>query len=171
MKNKPNSVEVVDIKNSPFARMNLTEVHRQSLRHRSVIVLIYDSNGKLYLQKRSTEKKHYPGRWDLSASGHVYSKESFEDAALRVLKTKLGIEHINIKELTELNASSETGYEFIKLFVLNKSNTVPAPNPNEVESGFFYSMNELEWLLKECRELLAPKLVYLNEIKMLYKMK
>ncbi|WP_291327664.1 NUDIX domain-containing protein [Desulfovibrio sp. UCD-KL4C] len=171
MKNKLNSVEVVDIKNYPFARMNLTEVHRQSLRHRSVIVLVYDSNGKLYLQKRNAEKRYYPGRWDLSASGHVYFKESFEDAALRVLKTKLGIEYANIKELTELNASSETGYEFIKLFVLDKPNIVPAPNPDEVESGFFYSMNELEWLLKECRELLAPKLVYLNEIKMLYKMK
>ena len=171
MKNKPNTVEVVDIKNCPFARMNLTEVHRQSLRHRSVIVLIYDSKGKLYLQKRSAEKKYYPGRWDLSASGHVYVKESFEDAALRVLKTKLGIENANIKEIAELEASSETGYEFIKLFVLDKLNTVSAPNPEDVESGFFYSLNELDWLLKECRELLTPKLVYLNDIKILYKTK
>lgn len=171
MKNKINYVEVVDILNRPFAKMNLAEVHRQSLKHRSVMVLVYDSKGKLYLQKRSTEKKYYPGRWDISASGHVYVKEAFKDAAYRVLETKLGIKHADIKEIAELKASSETGYEFIKLFILDKLNTVSPPNPDEVESGFFYSNDELQWLLKECRELLAPKLVFLNDIGMLYKMK
>jgi isopentenyl-diphosphate delta-isomerase len=151
--------------------MDLVEVHRQSLKHRSVIVLLYDNNGKLYLQKRSSEKKQYPGRWDVSASGHVYAKESVKDAAFRVLNSKLGIQNTNIRDITELKASSETGYEFITIFVLDKINTVSAPNSDEVESGYFYSISELDWLLRECRELLAPTLVYLNDIGMLYKIK
>ncbi|WP_244512262.1 NUDIX hydrolase [Maridesulfovibrio ferrireducens] len=171
MKNKINHVEVVDILNRPFANMDLVEVHRQSLKHRSVIVLLYDSNGKLYLQKRSTEKKQYPGRWDVSASGHVYAKESLKDAAFRVLNSKLGIQNTNIRDIAELKASSETGYEFITIFILDKINTVSSPNSDEVESGYFYSISELDWLLRECRELLAPTLVYLNDIGMLYKLK
>ncbi|WP_031484213.1 NUDIX hydrolase [Maridesulfovibrio frigidus] len=171
MKNKINYVEVVDDSDRPLARMNIAEAHRQSLKHRSVIVLLYDSSGELYLQKRSSTKKQYPSRWDVSTSGHVFVTESRKDAAHRVLWTELGIQNAKIKELDKIEASSETGYEFITIYILAKMNVVSTPNPDEVERGYYYSANELDWLIRECRELLTPTLVFLHELEMLYKMK
>ncbi|CCO24586.1 NUDIX hydrolase [Maridesulfovibrio hydrothermalis] len=171
MKKNIIQVEAVDKNNRPIIVMDIDEVHRQSLRHRSVVVLIYNSEGKLYLQKRSANKTLYSGRWNVSASGHVLSGESLENAALRELKNELGLVNGNIRLLDEIEASSETGYEFITVYVLDKINTIPAPNPEEVESGFYYSESELYWMIREYRELLAPGLVFLYDSGILYRTK
>ena len=89
MKNKINYVEVVDDFDRPLAKMNIAEAHRQSLKHRSVIVLLYNSSGQLYLQKRSSTKKQYPSRWDVSASGHVFVTESRKDLVEAVPDSRL----------------------------------------------------------------------------------
>ncbi|WP_034632704.1 NUDIX hydrolase [Maridesulfovibrio bastinii] len=165
----PQSVEVVDSQNRPLAVVNVLEAHRQSLMHRSVIVLAYSPEGKIYLQKRSQNKKLYPGRWDVSASGHVFFGQSFEKTAINELWNELGIKTDKITEIAKFEASPSTGNEFIKVFIHEKMTTIPNPNPEEVESGYFYSKSELNWLISEFRELLAPALVFLNDQGLLFK--
>lgn len=171
VKKRITQVEVVDKNDHPFTRMDINDVHRQSLRHRSVVVLIYNSQGKIFLQKRSSQKRLYSGRWDVSAGGHVHAGESREAAALRELQYELGIKNGNLRLISEIEASSETSYEFLTVFILDKINSVPAPNPEEVESGYFYSESELKWLVQEYRDLLAPSLVFLYDRKILFKFK
>lgn len=171
MKKANYQIEVVDGSNRPLSTMDIKEVHRQALSHRSVIVLIYDTEGKLYLQKRSSNKKLYSGRWDISASGHVHVGESSFDAAVRELESELNIRSGNLRQVSEIKASAETGNEFITLFTLDKINNIPNPNHEEVESGYFYSEEELEWLVREYRELLAPALVFLHDQQFLFKIK
>ncbi|WP_321403759.1 NUDIX domain-containing protein [Maridesulfovibrio sp.] len=171
MKKKFIQVEVVDQNNRPLTSMDINEVHRQSLRHRSVIILVYDHEGKLFLQKRSSQKKLYAGRWDVSASGHVRTGESNEKAALRELEHELGIRSASLKLTHEIDASSETGYEFVTLYVLEKQNSIPELNSDEADSGYFYSENELDWLVREYRELLVPALVFLHDRNLLFKFK
>ncbi|WP_320169777.1 NUDIX domain-containing protein [Maridesulfovibrio sp.] len=161
-------IEVVDSSDLPLTSMEIKEVHRQSLPHRSVIVLVYDADEKLYLQKRSASKRLYAGRWDVSAAGHVYAGEARFDAALRELKNELGITTGGLRKLKTINASAETGYEFISIYILEKTTAAPVPNPDEVESGYFYSKDELEWLIGEYRELLTPALVFLHDQGLLY---
>lgn len=170
MKKKPIQIEVVDRNNRPLTSMDIKEVHRQSLRHRSVIILIYDNEGKLFLQKRSQREKLYAGRWDISISGHVNTGESTEKAALRKLEQDLDIRNAALKLIKEIQASSETGYEFISLFILDKLNTEPKVS-EEADSGYFYSESELDWLIREYRELLMPSLVFLNDQGLLFKFK
>ncbi|MFW5498670.1 MULTISPECIES: NUDIX hydrolase [unclassified Maridesulfovibrio] len=171
MKKNPVQIEVVDQNNRPLTSMDISEVHRQSLRHRSVIILVYDNEGKLFLQKRSPQQKLYAGRWDVSVSGHVYTGESNEKAALRELENKLRIRSSSLKLIEEIKASSETGYEFISLFVLDKLNTTPELMTEDADSGYFYSESELDWLIREYRELLVPSLVFLNDLDLLFKFK
>jgi len=171
VKKKFVQIEVVDRNNRPLTSMDIQEVHRQSLRHRSVIILVYDNEGKLFLQKRSPRKKLYAGRWDVSANAHVLTGESNEKAALRELEHELGIRSSGLKLIEEIEASSETGYEFISLYVLDKLSTFPELNKEEADSGFFYSESELDWLIREYRELLVPSLVFLHEQSLLFKFK
>ena len=165
------NIEVVDQNNLPFISMDINEVHRQSLRHRSVIILIYDVEGKLFLQKRSKQRKLYSGRWDISAGGHVHTGEAGEEAALRELETDLGIHSSNLKLIEEIKASSESGYEFVNLYDLDKLSFFPELNKEKAESGYFYSESELNWLVQEYRELLVPALVFLHDRGLLFKFK
>lgn len=159
----PDLVEVVDAGNRPLLVMPLPEVHRQLLPHRSVVVLVYNQENKLYLRKR-TAGDAFPGRWDTSAGGHVLPRESTLDAALRELRRKLGIEAERLRLIQALPASPGTGFEFTTVFALERYTQPVSPRPEEVEEGYFYSAEEIHYLVREFRELLTPGLVHLWEV-------
>ena len=153
-------IEVVDQNNTPLAVMARDEVHRQGLFHRSIVVLVYNREGKLFLQKRHRDKHLYPGRWDLSATGHIKAGEAVEEAALRELKEEVGIVPRQLKLIYTLKGSKETHYEFVYLFSAGKSLEPPKLDPCEVESGLFVDAEELSSLVKNFPELLTPGVVY-----------
>ncbi|HRH93609.1 MAG TPA: NUDIX domain-containing protein, partial [Candidatus Peribacteria bacterium] len=61
-----------------------------SLIHRSVAILVF-RDGKVFLQKRSPTKDRYANYWACSATGHVDSGETYDQAAVRELKEELGL--------------------------------------------------------------------------------
>ncbi|WP_147821454.1 NUDIX hydrolase [Salidesulfovibrio onnuriiensis] len=156
-------LEVMDTSNRPLAAMAVEEAHRQLLPHRSVQILVYNQENKLFLQRRSNKKNIYPGRWDVSARGHVLVNESVHDAAVRELWNVLRLKVDRLQLIRELPASPDTGYEFVTVFAAYKVSQPPTPNPDKVEDGYFYSNEELTCLIKEFRELLTPGLVTLWE--------
>ena len=52
---------------------------------------IFDSRGRLLIQQRSSGKRIWPGKWDVSAAGGVSSGETTRSAAVRELEEELGI--------------------------------------------------------------------------------
>ena len=166
----PDLVEFTDERDRPLGVMPLPDVHRQSLRHRSVLVLVYNPENKLYLQKRSEEKKLYPGRFDLSAAGHVRTGEARLDAAARELQKELGLVADRLRLVSEVPASRETGFEFVSLFSAGKFAVEPKPNPREVSDGMFVDHAELAYMVMKFRELLTPGLVHFFEKRVLFPM-
>ena len=161
-------VDVVDERDRPLAVMRLAEVHQQRLAHRAVFILVYNGLGKVYLQKRSSAKTLYPGRWDISASGHVQAGEPRLLAAHRELEEELNLTPPALKELCCIPASVETGYEVQALFSAGVVHAQPRPNPAEVETGAFYDPEELSCLAKHFRNQLTPALVYFWERGLLF---
>ena len=68
------------------------EIHAEGLMHRAVHILLFNSQGKLFLQKRSLSKDEQPGKWDSSAAGHVDSGEAYLDCACREINEELGVD-------------------------------------------------------------------------------
>jgi len=159
---------VVDARDRPLAVMPLHETHKQGLRHRAVFVLLYNTENKVYLQRRSRKKQLYPGRWDLSATGHVQSGESREGAALRELHEELGISLDRLQLKHELKASAETDWEYITIFSAGKVGALPKPNPEEVDDGAFHDADELAFLVEQFREMLTPALLYAFEKNLVF---
>lgn len=159
---EPPLVEAVDDRNRPLLVLPLPEVHRQFLNHRAVAVLVYDQDNRLFLQKRGLRRTLYPGRWDVSTSGHVHAGESAQGAAMRRLWTDLRLRPERIRHVRDIPASPETGHEFITIFAVPRA-TQLEPTPNRVASGFFHAREEVSCLVQEFRELLAPGLVLLWE--------
>ena len=151
-------VDVVDEANHPLAVMRLKDVHQQHLRHRAVFILVYDAQGKIYLQKRSAAKKIFPGHWDISAAGHVKAGEPCLLAALRELEEELGLTPPTLKELHRLPANPDTGFEHAVLYSAGKTRLPLHPNPDEVESITAYDREELDCLAKNFRGQLTPAL-------------
>ncbi len=161
-------VEVVDSKNRPLMVLTRAEAHRQGLFHRSVLVLVYDSGNRLLIQKRHHLKKIYPGRWDLSATGHVLAGESAVDAAYRELEEEVGIIPSRIRLVTTINGRRETNFKYVYLFSAGKITTHPDPNPLEVEDIRFIGRDDMGSLVSEFPDILTPGLVYFWEKQLLF---
>lgn len=173
MKNIPDStaepvVEVVDQEDRSLLRMPLYKVHEQRLHHRSVVVLLYGQSNKIWLQKRSRRKAKHPGRWDVSTKGHVHAGESAHDAAVRKVQQELGLQADKMKRIREIKAGPETGFEFVTVFSLGRLGREPEPDEHEIQEGFYYSSEELSYLVREFRELMTPQLLNMWEADLLF---
>src|SRR3989304_300991 len=62
-----------------------------TLIHRAIGILLFNSKGQLFLQKRSMTKDTYPGHWTVSVSGHVRKGQTYQEAARAELWEELGI--------------------------------------------------------------------------------
>lgn len=156
-------LEITDERDRPLMVMPIAQARRQPLRHRVVLVMLHDAEGRVYLQKRAATKHLHPGRWDLSATGHVQAGESREDAALRELREELGITAGRLIRRAEIPATEATGYAHITLFAAGPVGEAPQPNPEEVADGMFVDADELDALLEHFRDMLTPALIWATE--------
>ncbi|MDY7001884.1 MAG: NUDIX domain-containing protein [Thermodesulfobacteriota bacterium] len=154
------SVEIVDKQNRPLCVLPFSEVRRQSLCHRAVLVLVFNPGNKVYLQKRSPQKELYPGRLDLSITGHVRVGESREEAAVRALREELGIYADGIDPLVEVWAGPQTGLGFVTFFPLDCRGRAINFEAWGADRGLFVDKGELDYLAENFREMLTPSLVY-----------
>lgn len=142
--------DVVDELDSVVGISPRNLVHRHGLRHRATHVLVYDEQGRLFVQQRSLTKDCSPGRWDSSAAGHVGAGETYDSAAVREVQEELGI--VTLQPLTplfKLPASPATGWEFVWVYRLTTAQTL-TPDPGEIIEGRWCTMPELaEWLERE----------------------
>jgi 8-oxo-dGTP pyrophosphatase MutT (NUDIX family) len=87
-------VAIVDSVNRVTGLAPRREMRAQSLAHRSTYILVFNSEGELYVQKRTMTKDVYPGFLDPAAGGVVLAGESYEEGAKRELAEEMGIRGI-----------------------------------------------------------------------------
>ncbi|SKA71501.1 NUDIX domain-containing protein [Desulfobaculum bizertense DSM 18034] len=162
-------VEIVDENNAPLCILGLEDAQRQTLRHRAVLVLLYDEAGKLYLRKRPASSPIFPGRWDIFASSCVQMNEAAEEAALRLLNDELHLYMAGVRFVHETPACPATGFSFVSLFSAGRvsshaiKNSVP-----QTQAIMTVDRDELRALATEFRDQLTPALVHLWELNMLF---
>ena len=54
--------------------------------HLTAHICVFSPEGEMLIQKRSPDKKEFPGKWDLTAAGSALSGETTKDAAERELR-------------------------------------------------------------------------------------
>ncbi|MBA4358438.1 MAG: isopentenyl-diphosphate delta-isomerase, partial [Desulfovibrio sp.] len=84
-------MEVMDLQGRTLAALPMPEIRRQQLCHRSVVILLFDEHGRLFLRKRPRLRGQGAKRWDIPMRSPVYCGEAVQDAATRVLEAVLGI--------------------------------------------------------------------------------
>ncbi len=114
-----------------------------------VHLYLFDDRGRLYLQKRSALKDTYPGCWDSSVGGHLAPGESPEQALAREAREELSLEVSSTQPLGRY--LMEDSYECEYVFAFRaRIDSRPRPNPEEIEKGGFFSLEEIRaWIRRE----------------------
>lgn len=144
--------DVVDANDVVVQQLTRGEVHRRRLFHRAVHVLVFNSAGEVFIQRRSRFKDTCPLQWTTSCSGHVDAGESYDEAAVRELGEELGIPisaPADLEFLFKKSPCRATGQEFIRIYRLTWDGKMRLP-PEEIESGRFLEPPELDqWIARE----------------------
>lgn len=75
--------DVVDDEDNVVGRASRKQCHEKKLLHRSVQFFIFDKDGRILVNKRSSTKEFFEGQWSIVLGGHVPSGETYDDAVSR----------------------------------------------------------------------------------------
>jgi isopentenyl-diphosphate delta-isomerase type 1 len=151
--------DVVNERDEVIGQRPRSEVHRLGLKHRAVHVLVFNSGGEVFLQKRSMQKDCFPGVWDSSASGHLDRSESYDVCAVRELREELGLEVSQVpKRLFKVEACPQTGQEHLWIYRCESEGPFTL-HPDEIERGAWFDPDAVTRWIAERPEEFAGGLV------------
>jgi isopentenyl-diphosphate delta-isomerase type 1 len=131
-------------------------VHAKGLRHRAAHVLVFNTDGKVFLQLRSISKDNNPGVWDSACSGHVDAGESYSDAATRELMEEIGLlVETPLEPLFKIDACEDTGQEFVWVYQTQSEGPFTL-NTDEIDAGRWLSPEDVTKAVAETPEKYSP---------------
>lgn len=117
--------------------------------HKPVWIWIVNDDGQLLVQKRSNNKKCFPGYWDIPSAGHLDAGESSIEGAIRETKEELGVDTKAEDYQYVGEYISDTTWELGQVYLLKMN--MRAENmvlqEDEVEQVKWLSFNEFKNLL------------------------
>jgi isopentenyl-diphosphate delta-isomerase len=113
------------------------EAEQNNLVIQNVIVFVFNSLGKVWIQKRPMSKNHFPGLWDVSACGAVQSGEKPLDAAGREQEEEMGFSsELHFVETFMNKFTGHDGRPTMRLSHLFVGISEEIPEPNEEVDEF-----------------------------------
>jgi len=116
--------------------------------HPVVHMHLIDSRNRIYLQKRNSDKKIQPGKWDTAVGGHVSSGESVEDALVRETEEEIGLKDVKPRFIGMYKWETEIESELVYMFV-SFSDKKPFFNTDEIEDGKFWKIKKIKESLND----------------------
>lgn len=138
-------VQIVDRSNAPIDALPRWVMRQKGLIHRACYILVFNGEGELYLQKRTTTKDIYPGYWDVAAGGVVLAGESYEQSARRELEEELGIDKTPLTFLFDHYFEDADNRIWGRIFSCTNEGPFTL-QPEEVAYGQFVSLESIELL-------------------------
>jgi isopentenyldiphosphate isomerase len=134
--------DLVDLQDQVIGHVRRGQAHRDPrLVHRSVQILVFGSDDRLLLQRRSLSKDLFPGYYCASASGHVASGETYAITAEREVEEELGVRP-RLRYLGKTLVRSDVETEMTALFVARSDGPFHF-HPTETQGGRFVALAEL----------------------------
>lgn len=158
---KPEILDIFDKHNRLIGNAERSRVHSEGLFHRSVIVLVLNSKGDLFLQRRDKTKDVCPLAWDVSVAGHLEPSEDYEVAARRELMEELDVASTPIKlrdvhlQMNEYEGGKIKDNEFVVLYKLVWDGDIQI-DTTEVKEGSFFPTKKIEQMIEKDRQAFTP---------------
>jgi isopentenyldiphosphate isomerase len=145
--------DVVNDRDEVQGQRTRSEVHRLGLQHRTVHVLVFNSGGQVFLQKRSLKKDNEPGLWDSSGSGHLNAGEDYDACVVREAGEEIGLRLTRCPEkLFKIAAGPQTQQEHVWVYRCQAEGPFTL-HPDEVEQGGWFSPEQVSrWMTERPRD-------------------
>ena len=140
-----------DAGNSTDKVLNRKYIHENGIFHNEVACVVVNSKQEILLQKRSKNKKSYPGCWALCA-GHVVGYESIKHAILTEMNEELVME-IKEKNIFQLIPRMKNERDDNRCFatcfcaIINKNAEEFLIQKEEVEEIKWFSLKEFKGMI------------------------
>ncbi|MEE4214159.1 MAG: NUDIX domain-containing protein [Bacteroidales bacterium] len=116
---------------------------KSMLLHPVIHLHILNSDGHLFLQKRSMNKDIQAGKWDTSVGGHVDPGETIEQALHREAREEAGLVSFTYELIRKYLWESEREREMVYSFI-TRTDQAPVTDPGEVDDGRYWPVAEIE---------------------------
>lgn len=140
-------VILVDENDRVIGSLEKLQAHQEGRLHRAFSIFVFDSMGRLLLQRRSSTKYHSANLWSNTCCGHPRPGESISAAAHRRLKEEMNFdcdlrEGFRFTYRIRLDQTlCEYEYDYV---LLGEYDDDPAPDRNEVSAWKWLSIDELK---------------------------
>lgn len=135
-------VLIVDAENRECGAAPRSRMRAGRLWHRATYILVLDSEGRLYVQKRTMAKDIYPGYYDPATGGVVLAGEDWDESARRELAEEMGIRDVALTVHGDFAWEDERSRVWGRIFSCRWDGPV-IPQPEEVESVHRMSVSEI----------------------------
>jgi 8-oxo-dGTP pyrophosphatase MutT (NUDIX family) len=135
-------VAIVDERNHVVGAAPRRAMRVQRLPHRSTYVLVFNSQGHLYVQKRTLSKDVFPGYYDPAAGGVVLAGETYEQGAQRELEEEMGIRRTPLTHLFDFYYEDENTRVWGRVYSCVYDGEVVL-QAEEVESGSYMRISDI----------------------------
>lgn len=119
--------------------------HAEGILHRSGMIFLARSDGRVLIVRRSPAKETYPDCYDSSCSFHVTFGESYEGAAKRELVEETGIT-APLTYLGKFTHYDPPENEIVAVFTCT-SDDQPQISKEEFSNARFYSKEEIDGII------------------------
>lgn len=150
-----------------------SEIHKQGLWHRAIIVAIVNENNQILLQQRAANKEKNANMWDISVAGHISAGQDSLSAAAREINEEVSVllgYRTEIKDFRYMycfrkeqkikeNFIERQFYDFFILRTSGLDDKTIYFQKEEVQAVKFVDLSELQKMI-ENNELVERKEIY-----------
>ena len=142
-------ITIVDVDNTIVGSAKRREMRARGLPHRASYILVFNSKGELFVQKRTMSKDIYPGYYDVATGGVVLADESYDLSAERELAEELGARNTSLTSHFDFKHEDDSNIVWGRLYTCTYDGEIILQE-EEVESGEFLTIDQaLELSRKE----------------------
>jgi isopentenyldiphosphate isomerase len=142
--NKEEYLDLVDQDDNVIGRKLRSEVYAEGLLNfRAAHVFLVNSEGKLWIPRRTAHKTLLPLALDYSAAGHVESGESYEEAFARETMEELNIDVLKVTHRLLGHFTPKDGVKIFQQVYEIKSDETPKYNLDDFIEAYWLTPKEL----------------------------
>lgn len=141
-------IVIVDQDNHEVGIASRGVMRRFNLPHRATYILVLNSQGEIFVQKRTPTKDIYPGYYCTATGGVVAAGETYEESAVRELAEELGVSNTPLTTLFDFYHEDRGNRVWGRAFSCIWDGAVTL-QVEEVASGSFMTMEAAFALAEE----------------------
>jgi isopentenyl-diphosphate delta-isomerase len=147
---KTEILDLVDENDKVISQVTREKIYKENLSNYRVInVIIFDTQGRIWLPRRTKDKSIFPNCFDFSCGEHVVAGESYQTAALRGLQEELNLDltETDLKLLGKLSPKDGvSSFMIVYKVVVEKA---PKYNEKDFTSASFVSIEQLGEMISD----------------------